>query len=127
MAPRWALPVPMQLWSCMTSAPWKCSPRAQRPLPSSLGLAFSPDNKTLVSGGYDGRTLLWNARVAAIGPDAEGAYGHLSTFSPDGTFMATCARRQARPGPAATLDEADALAQAAATPGMKGSNRPHKI
>ena len=54
-------------------------------------LAFSPDGKTLVSGGHDGRIVFWDA---VTGEPQEGSEGHRLTvsglaFSGDGKLMAT--------------------------------------
>jgi WD40 repeat protein/serine/threonine protein kinase len=82
-----------------------------------FGLAFAPDDKTLVSTSWDGSIRFWsmaNYQVALkLGHDGGGV--NSVAFSPDGNFMATCgADGTARLWPAATPDHATALKKAKA-------------
>ena len=69
-----------------------------RPLPPLKGhvgpvlaVAFSPDGKTLASGGFDMMVKLWNV---ATGQEVASLEGHRNwiksiAFSPDGALLAT--------------------------------------
>jgi WD40 repeat protein len=55
------------------------------------GLAFSPDNQTLASAGYDGRLILWDTQTWRLKVNLKGHTGWLRcvSFSHDGKRIAT--------------------------------------
>ena len=58
---------------------------------SILSLAFSPDGKTLVSGTYDGKVVVWDAETGALrASESERYIGPISAvaLSPDGAVLA---------------------------------------
>jgi WD40 repeat protein len=73
-----------------------------------FGLAFAPDDKSLVSTSWDGSIRFWslaNYQVALI-LAPEGGVDNSVAFSPDGNLMATCgADGTARLWPAAKFSE----------------------
>jgi len=76
-----------------------------------FGLAFAPDDKTLVSTSWDGSIRFWslaNYQVALV-LTPEGGADNSVAFSPDGNLMATCgADGTARLWPAARFGDIDA-------------------
>ncbi|MCC6445689.1 MAG: PD40 domain-containing protein [Armatimonadetes bacterium] len=59
---------------------------------SVTSIAFSPDGKTLVSGGYDCRVILWDIRVGTMLRTLEHEAQHCVqsvAFSPDGKIIAS--------------------------------------
>ena len=61
-------------------------------------LAFTPDGKTLVSGGGSGHAIfVWNLQTGALRHQMEGSFGPLAaTLSPDGKTLATTAMSKVR-------------------------------
>jgi WD40 repeat protein len=87
LSPRWTL-----AWSVEPAEPEKA------PVDRVLALSFSPDGKTLASGGgvpsRDGEVALWNAGDGRLQRTIAPAHSDTVfdvAFSPDGKLLATCA------------------------------------
>ena len=65
--------------------PWPCFRGTPRPWD---GLAFSPDGRTLATGSWDGKVLLWDMSTRQSRVLTEGPGVHKLAFSPDGRTLA---------------------------------------
>jgi WD40 repeat protein len=72
-----------------------------------MALAFTPDGRTLASGGEGGGTKLWNVSLRQLALTLKEKSGGGIAFSSDGNFMASTGGG-VRLWPAATLEEIDA-------------------
>jgi WD40 repeat protein len=77
--------------------------------PSGIAMAsFSPDGNTIVSSGYDGSIVFWDAGTGAqqtFHDDRDGGIMWSVVFSPDGTLLASSARQKLRLWDVATATE----------------------